>query len=183
VPAKLFRLFNLIVSHEPWPGEERRTLRIVQDILGRVRVFDTPRNLLLLKVDEPFEAVRKLEAHLGPEDPVLRAIPLDGETAAYAEDVRDAVVEVLREKLGDKRPRFAIRLEGRLWSRETGQLLHKDEAISIIAEPIDLPVNLNNPEVIVLIKPVRLHRAQRYAGIMIGSPNAVYSRARKWRRA
>ena len=178
--AKLMRLFNLIVAAEPrWPGP-RRALSLVKDILGQAIVFDTPKSLILLRVDNPYEAVEKLAANLGPEDPVLRAVPLDGETPAYVEDVAEAVRSLVEEKAGAGKPSFAIKIEGHLRSRETGDTLHNIDSVKIIAEGIDLPVNLDNPDLLVLVKVVRLGRGQRYAGIMVAPPGSIYSRARRY---
>ena len=176
--SKLMRLFNLVVAAEPaWPGP-RQALRLVRDILGNVIVFDTPKSLILLKTEDPFQAVRRLREQLGPDDPVLRAIPLDGETAPYVEDVREAVAELIKSKKGGGKPSFAVKIEGHLMSRETGERLHNVDSARIIAEPIDLPVNLSNPDLLVLIKVVRLNRGQRYAGIMVAPPSVIYSRAK-----
>ncbi len=174
----LYKLFNLIIAHEPGYYERREALRIVRNIIGNLTVFAQPQSLLLLKVNDPFMAVIKLKEELDLDMPILRAIPLDGETDPYVEDVADIVRELIQEKVGLRRPSFAIKLEGYLYSRKEKRLLHKNEAIRIIAEGIDLPVNLSNPELLVLIKVVKVQRAQRYAGIMVASPDSVFSRAR-----
>jgi len=177
---RLYRLFNLIVAAEPaYPGPQR-ALRLVKTLLGNPMVFDTPKSLILLRVDDPYAAVQQLEKQLGPDDPVLRAVPLDGETTPYVEDVAEAVKHLVAEKAAGGRPSFAVKIEGHLYSRETGERLHSADAVRIIADGIDLPVNLDNPDLLVLVKVVRVGRAQRYAGIMVAPPASIYSRARKY---
>jgi len=180
--ANLYRLFNLVIAADPaYPGP-RRALRLVKTILGNPVVFDTPKSLILLRVDDPYSAVKLLEKQLGPDDPVLRVTPLDGETPPYVEDAAEAARQILAEKLGeDEKPSFAVKIEGHLYSRETGERLHSADAVRIIADGIDLPVNLGSPDLLVLVKVVRLSRSQRYAGIMVAPPSAIYSRERKYR--
>ncbi len=180
--TKLYRLFNLIVAAEPaYPGPQR-ALRLIKTLLGNPIVFDTPKSLILLRVENPYEAVKRLEKQLGPEDPVLRVVPLDGETPPYVEDVAEAARSLVEEKAGaiGGEPTFAIKIEGRLYSREPGEPLHSADAVRIIADGIELPVNLDSPDLLVLVKVVRLSRAQRYAGIMVAPPDSIYSRARKY---
>ena len=180
--AKLFRLFNLIVAHEPWPPARREALHTLRSLLGagNVRVFASPPSLLLVKVPDPYSVPALLYRELGPSTPILRAVPLEGETPPYVEDVAEAVRELVAERaerMGGS-PSFAIRLEGHLYRRSDMARLHKDEAVKIVARDIDLPVNLSSPDILVLIKVVRVERAQRYAGIMVGRPGDIFSRAR-----
>lgn len=174
----LYKLFNLIVSHEPGYYSKREALRIVRDVAGTLTIFAQPQSLLLLKVHDPFAVVEKLKTVLDASMPILRVIPLDGETEPYIESVASIVRELVREKTGAKRPAFAIRLEGYLFEKGSRRQLHRDEAIRVIAENIDLPVNLSNPELLVFIKVVRIERGQYYAGIMVASPDSILSRAR-----
>ena len=180
--AKLFKLFNLIVAHEPWPPARREALHTLRSLLGagNVRLFASPPSLLLLKVPDPYQVPGLLYRELGPSTPILRAIPLEGETPPYVEDAAEIVRDMVAEKAGELggSPSFAIRLEGHLYRRDDMARLHKDEAIRIIARNIDLPVNLSSPDILVLIKVVRVERAQRYAGIMVGRPGDIFSRAR-----
>ncbi|ALL01186.1 hypothetical protein Pyrde_1138 [Pyrodictium delaneyi] len=171
-----YRLFNLIVAHEPGYYSMRRALREIESILGRARVFDAPRSLLLLKVSDPYDAVRRIAREVTEDSAILRAIPIDLEVPPYVDYVASTAKELLSAK-ADRSTRFAIRLEGRLYDRETGRLLHKRDAIEIIADGIELPVDLDNPDLLVLVKVVRVHRSLGYAAIMVAPPCAVYSRA------
>ena len=174
--ARVLRLFDLIVAHEPGRWGFREALRIVKNLLPNALVFDAPRNLLLLKTGDPFRAVEVLRGNLDSDAPILRAVPLNGVALGFVEDV----VEALEELRGmvEGRPRFAVRLEGRLLSRETGEPVSSRKAVEAIAGVFDLPVDLSNPELLVLVKVVRLGRGQRYAGLMLAPPSAVYSRAK-----
>ncbi|KSW12252.1 hypothetical protein CF15_05745 [Pyrodictium occultum] len=176
-----YKLFNMIVAHEPGYYSMRRALREIEGILGRVRVFDAPRSLLLLKVDDPYDAVARLARGLSEDSVVLRAIPVDLEVAPYVDYVAEAARELLYSKSSGGSA-FAIRLEGRLYDRKTGRLLHKRDAIEAIADGIDLPVNLEEPDLLVLVKVVRVHRSLSYAAIMVAPPCSIYSRARRGRR-
>ena len=171
--------FNLIVSHEPGLHNMRRALREIEHILGRrVTVFDSPISLLLLSVDNPYSVVSKLAQDLPPDTVVLRAIPLDRVVSPYLEDVSEAVWSLV-EKKSSTSDRFAIRLEGKLYSRKEGILLGSREAIDYIASKIDLRVDLSNPTLLVLVKTVRVYRSLHYAGIMVAPPTSVFSRAKR----
>ncbi len=174
-------LFNLIVSHEPGRNFSRRALREVQAVLGRVTVFDTPQSLLLLRVDNPFHAVELLRERLPEDTVVLRVIPLDRVVEPLLSRVRDVVHELFRAKV-PRGASYAIRLEGHLYTkRANGELrrLHKIEAIRVIADGIDNPVNLRNPDYLVLVRVVRVYRATYYAGVMVAPPDYVFSTVKR----
>jgi len=171
-----YRLFNLIVAHEPGYNSMRKALREIESIIGRARLFDAPRSLLLLKVEDPYDAVKRIAREVSDDSVILRAVPIDLEVSPYVDYVAAAVKDLLKSKASEN-TRFAIRLEGKLYNRETGKLLHKREAIEAIAEDIDLPVDLDNPDILVLIKVVRVHRSLGYAAVMVAPPCAIYSRA------
>ncbi len=173
------RLFNLIVSHEPGLHNMRRALREIEHALEkRVTVFDSPVSLLLLSVDNPFEAVSRLSQNLPPDTVVLRAIPLDRVVSPYLEDVSEATWSLVEEKASAD-DKFAIKLEGKLYSRTTGNLLGSREAIDYIASKIDLKVDLSHPTLLILIKIVRVYRSLHYAGVMVASPSSIFSRAKR----
>ncbi len=176
---ELRRLFNLIVAHEPGYYASREALRSIRSILGGVRLFAAPQSLLLLSVDNPYEAVAKLASNLPNDSVILRAIPLDAVTTPYLQDVDRAVKKLLADKYGAEPGKaFAIRLEGHLVDEATGRRLHKDEAIKVLASGIDRPVDLDNPDILVLVKVVRASRGLYYSGIMVAPPCAIYSRAK-----
>ncbi len=171
-------LFNLIVVHEPGRFEYREALEILRSILGHVRVFDSPPPLILVKVDEPFKAVEMLRNNLDEESPILRIIPLDAVTQAYIDEVKETAISIALEKLREGET-FAIRVEGNIYSRDAeGRItrLHKIDVIKAIAAGIDNPVNLDNPDKLILVKGIRVSWSLRYAGIMVAAPSAIYSK-------
>ncbi len=177
--AKPLRLFNLIVAHEPGRWGFREALRVLRGLLPGALVFDTPKHLILLRVGDPYAAVERLAANLDSGQPILRAIPLDAVAPPYVEDVARLAARLAAEKAEGGEATFAVRVEGRLWRRETGEPVSSREAVEAIAEGIDLPVDLRSPGLLVLVKVVRLSRAQRYAGIMVAPPSSIYSRDRR----
>jgi tRNA acetyltransferase TAN1 len=175
----LSKLFNLIVAHEPGYYASREAMRTIRSVLGAVRLFAAPQSLLLLSVDDPYKAVAKLARELTDDSVILRAIPLDAVSSPYLDDVDKTVKKTLQEKYGSKNGKtFAIRLEGHLVDNESGRLLHKDEAIRYLAKGIELPVNLDNPDILILVKIVRASKGLYYAGIMVAPPCSIYSRAK-----
>jgi len=173
------RLFNLIIAHEPGYYASRDALRTVRTILGNARLFAAPQSLLLLSVDDPYRAVATLADNLPEDSTILRAIPLDAVVSPYLRDVDTTLKRIVAEKYGsNSRSTFAIRLEGHLMDNETGRRLHKDEAIKVLANGIDMRVDLSNPDILLLVKVVRASRGLYYAGIMVAPPCSIYSRAK-----
>ncbi len=179
---ELRRLFNLIVAHEPGYYASREAMRIIRSILGRVRLFAAPQSLLLLNVDQPYSAVARLASNIPANSVILRAIPLDAVTTPYLRDVDKTLKTVIERKglIGNDKT-FAIRIEGHLVDEETGRRLHKEEAIKVLAKGISMPVNLDSPDILMLIKVVRASRGLYYAGIMVAPPCAIYSKAKNER--
>jgi tRNA acetyltransferase TAN1 len=173
-----FKLFNLIASVEPGWREKRKALNFVRDNLPSARLFAELQSLLLFKVNEPYKAVRTLSEKLvGSNEPILRLIPVDTVTPPYPKDVADAAYELV-EKRCKPSDTFAVKLEGHLFDPDTGRRLHKIDAVRTIAERIQLPVNLSNPSILVLVKVVKMSRSLYYAAIMVAPPCVIYSKAR-----
>ncbi len=160
--AAELKIFNLIVSHLPGWHNSRHALEELRRILGHIQVFDTPHSLILLRVDNPFSAVEILRKALNPPTVILRAIPLTTVTYPYVEYVAE-IVEAYARRIIPHNKSFAIKLEGYLYAKDSGKRLHKKEAINIIAENIDRRVDLSHPDFLILVKVVKVHRAQRYA--------------------
>ncbi|ABM81024.1 THUMP domain-containing protein [Hyperthermus butylicus] len=174
--AGRYRLFNLVIAYEPGTHREDDAIRLLRSIIPGFRVFDVAQFLILGKVyGNPYQAVQAAAEKLSEDDPILRMIPVDYNTPPYVESVAPLIAELIREraKPGDT---FAVRLEGYLYSRETERKLHKREAIEAIAENIDLPVDLDNPRILVLVKVVRLTRSLSYAAVTVAPPCTIYSR-------
>ncbi|MCE4611856.1 MAG: THUMP domain-containing protein [Desulfurococcales archaeon] len=167
---------NLLVTHLPVWGGRRLALEDLRTALrGRVRLVASHFNVLLLSVDyeDPLEAVEDLRRGLPRDTVVLRAIPVHRIVAPpEVEDVARVVKEILsRAPPGS----FAVRLEGRLL-RE-GREISRDEAVKVLADPVDRPVNLSNPDILVLVKRFRLKRLVG-AAIYVGPPRGVLSTAK-----
>jgi len=175
-------LFNLIIVHEPGRYEYREALRIIRSVLREnYMVFDSPPPLILLRVKDPYKSLDALREALSPETPILRIIPLDALTYALLDDVKTVALDVAREKIG-RGEKFAIKVEGTFYQRdEQGNLnrLHKIDVIRAIASGIRNPVDLDNPDKLILIKSIRISRSTRYAGIMVSSPTTIYSKYAK----
>ncbi len=167
------RLFNLVVSHQPGYREARRVINVVRSVVRGVRVIDTPQSLVLLKVEDPYRAVEQLVRRVDLRStPILRLIPVDVNTRPIVEHVREAVL-----RLAERIPRgatFAVRLEGRLFD-ESGNPVHKLDAVRRIAEAVERPVNLRNPDYLVLVKTVSMSYGQRYAAVMVAPPRYLVS--------
>lgn len=171
------RLFNLLVAVEPSWWERRRALELVRSLVPSARLFAETPSLLFFKVEKPYETVRLLSEKLTTDDPVLRIIPIDAVTPPYPSHVAKAAAQLVRER-ARREWSFAVKLEGHLFDEETGRRLHKADAIRVIADNIELKVNLDNPDLLVLVKVVRVSRSLYYAAIMAAPPCAIYSRAR-----
>ncbi len=164
---------NLLVTHLPVWGGRRLALEDLRTALkGRVRLVAAHFNVMLLSVDydDPVQAVEDLRSSLPKGTVILRAIPVH---RVVSPPELGEVARVVRELLSRAPPgSYAIRLEGRL--EDSGREVSRDEAVKVIAEGIERPVNLGSPDVLVLVKRFRLRRL-RGAVIYVGPPRGVYS--------
>jgi tRNA(Ser,Leu) C12 N-acetylase TAN1 len=169
---------NLMVTHLPVWGARRLVLQDLRNALaGRVRLVAARFNVMLLSVDydDPYLAVRDLRGSLPRDTLILRVIPVHRIVIPpEAERIREAVGELLsRAPPGS----FAVRLEGRVLVG--GREVPRSEAVKIIAEAGGgRPVNLDSPDILVLVKPFRLQRL-RGAAVYVGPPDGVLSTARE----
>jgi len=162
--------FNLIVTHLPgWPNA-RDAERQLYWLLRDVEVVYRAPNIILARVPDPRDAVARLRRALPRETPILRVIPVDEVVYPRVDEVREAVHRLLGEAPEGS---FAIKLDGHLYGEE-GERLHKIDAIRIIAEGLDRPVNLSDPDVLVYIKVVR-YRGGYLAAIYVGPPDGILS--------
>lgn len=169
-------LFNLIVTHEP--GYENYVLARAQirDILGSdMRVVDTSQSIMLLRVSDPFEAVRRISEELPGSTPVLRVVPVEEVVEPTVQRVAGTV-----ERLASKIPEgetFKIRIDGHLYDDKGGvwERVSRREAIDVIAERVDRPVNLSEPQWLVYVKVVRLWRGDEFAAVVVARPDQIFS--------
>ncbi len=162
--------FNLIVTHLPGRPMARDAERHLVWLLPGIRIVYREPNIILASHPDPRDAVARLRRSLPRDTPILRVVPLDEVTGTSVSEVRGAVHRLLaRAPEGS----YAIRLDGHLEDGE-GRRMHKIDAIRIIAEGVERPVNLDNPDVLVYIKVVRFRRGY-VAGIYVGPPSGILS--------
>ena len=162
--------FNLIVTHLPgWPNA-RDAERHLYWLLREVEVVHRAPNILLARVPDPRDAVARLRRSLPASTPILRVIPVDDVVYPRVDEVRESVHRLLAEAPEGS---FAIKLDGHLYSEE-GDRMHKLDAIKIIADGLDRPVNLSSPDVLVYIKVVR-YRGGYLAAVYVGPPDGILS--------
>ncbi len=161
--------FNLIISHLPGYPEKKEAMKHLQWLLDDIEFVESRPNLLLAKVPDPLDAVARLKRSLPEHTPILRIVPVLRVAYPSVEQVRNVVHDMLKDKNGS----FAIRLDGHLYDSE-GRMMHKTDSIEVIADGLDLPVNLKNPEILVYIKIVR-YRRNYLAAIYVGSPDNILS--------
>jgi len=162
--------FNLVVTHLPGRPMARDAERQLVWLLPSVRIVSRAPNIILARVPDPRDAVARLRRSLPESTPILRVVPLDEVTGAGVWEVREAVHRLLaRAPEGS----YAIRIDGHLYDEE-GRLMHRIDSIRVIAEGIERPVNLSNPDVLVYVKVVRF-RGDYLAGIYVGPPRGILS--------
>ena len=175
MPAKRSIDFNLMITHEPSYQNYKWAMDQITSILGHVVVIDAIQSRILLKVNDPYNALELLTQYLPRDTPILKIIPVDEVVDPYVEDVANVVWDLADSKI-PKESTYRITLEGRhLYWKSNGSIAHREEAIKYIASKIDRPVNLKNYEWIVYIKVLRLHRRER-ASITVAPTKYIFSR-------
>ncbi len=169
-------LFNLIVSHTPGRDGYFEALRYLRAYIEGLQVFYTRQSLILARVPDPRRAVKVLSERLPPDSPILRAIPVDAVVQPYLEEVRETVAR-LYPRLIPEGAKFAVRVEGRLRRRDGGEV-DRITAQREIGDVVDRPVDLRNPDYLVLVKVVKLKGGAAYAAVAITPPSLIYSKAR-----
>jgi tRNA acetyltransferase TAN1 len=166
--------FNLMVTHEPGRENYRYVLSLLRDILGDYRLVDAATAVILLRVDDPYEAVKILKENRDRINVIYRAIPIDTVTEPYVEVVAGEAARLAEEKIPEDKT-YRITLKGRLYWRETRMPAHSMDAISIIAEGIKRKVSLTSPDYVVYIRSVRLYHRRRVATITVTTPDNIFS--------
>ncbi len=161
--------FNLIITHLPGYDEKREAAKHIHWLLDEYEIVESRPNIMLLRIPNPDDAAARLARSLPENTPILRVIPVHAVTYPSVENVREVVHELMRGRKGS----FAIKLDGHLLDSE-GARMHKTDAIRIVAEGIENPVNLSNPDILVYIKIVR-YRRNYLAAIYVGSPEGIVS--------
>lgn len=164
--------FNLMITHEPGPENYRYVLSILRDILGDYRVVDAGTAVILVRVDDPYGAVKELGKHRGELSIIYRVIPIDKVVDPYVEDVAEEATKLAEEKIPRDKT-YRVSLRGRLYWKETRMPAHTMDAIKIIAEKIDRIVSLTHPDYVVYIRSVRLYHRRRVATITVTTPDNI----------
>jgi len=170
--------FNIIITHEHGLDNYKFVLsRIRRSGLNYVLVDRSP-SIILLRVDNPYEAVRLLREHISDIQVVYRVIPVDAVVNPYVEEVAAKSTELAGQKIPlDKT--FRITLHGRLYWAETRLPAHTMDAIRVIAEKINRQVSLKNPDYVVYIRSIKLYHRRRYATITVTTPDMILSKSGK----
>lgn len=164
--------FNLMITHEPGPENYRYVLSILRDILGNYRVVDAGTAIILVKVDDPYGAIKELSKHRCELSIIYRVIPIDKVVDPYVEDVAEKAAKLAEEKIPRDKT-YRVSLRGRLYWKETRTPAHTMDAIKIIAEKIDRNVSLTHPDYVVYIRSVRLYHRRRVATITVTTPDNI----------
>ncbi len=169
-------LFNLIVSHLPGKEGYFEALRYLRAYIEGFHVFYTRQSIILARVPDPRRAVKVLSERLPPDSPILRVIPVDTVVQPYLEDVKRVVAE-LYPRIIPEGAKFAVRVEGRLRSRSGGEV-DRITAQREIGAVVERPVDLRNPDYLILVKVVKAGGGAAYAAVSITPPTLIYSKAR-----
>lgn len=165
--------FNLIITHSPGYEYRREVFRTLKYLLEDFEVLDIRENIILGRCPNPLKCVDSLRRSLPEATPILRVIPVLRVTSTYIDAVKEEVDDLLSlEGEGS----FAIRIDGYLLDSK-GQRLHRRDAAIILAEGIERPVNLSNPDILVYVKVVRF-KGRHVAGIYVGPPDNILSTAK-----
>jgi len=167
----LSRWFNLIISHLPGGFAKKEAIMELRRILrDDVDIVATEPNLIFARVRDPDEAVRALKDGLGEFSTILRVVPVYRVVDPNIDAVKSAVDDLL-VMAGEGS--FAVRIDGYLRDSD-GRLMHKSDAIARIADGIERPVDLRNPDILVYVKVVRI-RHRYSAAIYVGPPELIIS--------
>lgn len=169
--------FNLIVTHLPGYENYIAALDQLKRILGsELVIVDTRQSLISARVNDPYEATEKLARELPEATPILRIIPVDEITDAYVHRIADTVHKLVEEKV-PKDASFKITLDGHPYDVIEGDVIvmHKSDAIRVIAERIDRRVDLSNPDWVVYIKILRLYGSTELAAVTVCPPGKIIS--------
>ena len=172
--------FNLIITHYPGYDNFVVVREQLRSLLDDIRIIDTSQSIILALVKDSYASVDLIKESGLSETPILRVIPVDKIVDVYVDRVAESVKSLVNEKIGEKES-FMIKIDGRLYERieDAVKRLHKSEAISIIADGINRPVNLNAPDWLIYIKTVRLYRVTELATVTVCKPNYILSFAPK----
>ena len=170
--------FNLIITHEQGLDNYRFILSKLRKTNLDYVLVDKGPSIILLRVDDPYKAIESLRDSLRDIPVIYRVIPVDSIVDPYVESVAERVKQLVEEKIPIDKT-FKIILHGRLYWAETRLPAHTMDAIKIIANGIDRPVSLTNPDYVVYIRSIKLYHRRRYAALSVTSPSMIISKSNK----
>jgi len=172
--------FNLIITHYPGYDNFVVTREQLFDAIENLRIIDSSQSIILALVDNPYEAARIISEKITGDTPILRVIPVDAVLDVYVDRIAPVARDILYRKSADKTETFKIKIDGKLYRRDDGEItrLHTNEAIDYIASFIDRPVNLSEPDWIIYIKTIKLYRVTELASLTVCHPNEIISYAK-----
>lgn len=161
--------FNLIVSHLPGLHSRRIVREDMRRVLGDKVSFPLQGQSLTLALyqGDPLEAVNLLREGLPRDTVILKVVPALEVVEPEISAVKDAVHRLLD---GQPDGSYAIRIQGRITRR--GYPLGSREAIDEIARGVERPVNLSKPDILVLVRVVRVGGFEA-AAIYVGPPSGI----------
>ncbi|MEM3948082.1 MAG: THUMP domain-containing protein [Zestosphaera sp.] len=107
----------------------------------------------------------------GSGTPIIRIIPVDHVVEPYVDEVADVVKEIATQI--PEGSSFRITLQGHLISvcpDGRRRFMHSIDSIREIAKYVERPVNLENPDWVILIKVVKVSRGRRAAAVALLKP-------------
>jgi len=175
----------LIITYEPGPENTEWVFQQLNSCIGTTYVVVKVRpSLILLKVDKPFETWFKIKKCLYDKDTAIhRVIPVDEVVDPLVDKIAKKVLKYVEERIPEN-DTFRITLHGKLYKvDENGRLVreHSIDAIRIIASYIKRKVDLKNPDWVIYIRTVPVHkwfivaalsvaRAHVFKNIRVGEP-------------
>ncbi len=170
---------NLIVSHEPSYYNYRWALDQLKDLLGNVKVVDVAPSRILLRVNDPYEAIDIIREYLPEDTPILRVIPIDEIVEPYVESVAEYVWSVYENRIPENAT-YRITLEGRhLYWRNDSRLAHTRDAIRYIASKVNRRVDLENYSWIIYVRIMKTKSLGEIAATTITSAKYIFSKSKR----
>ncbi|MEB3780639.1 MAG: THUMP domain-containing protein [Desulfurococcales archaeon] len=170
----MIRRFNLIVSHLPGATAKREAIMELRRALNdEIEIVATQPNLIFARVRDPDKAVEIIRNSIERNTVILRVIPVYRVVDPNIEAVKKAVDDLMLQAGNGS---FAVRVDGYLRDEE-GRLMHRQDAVIRIAEGIEREVNLDDPDILVYVKVVRL-RGRYSAAVFVGPPSLILSTAK-----
>ncbi len=154
--------FNLVITYEPGRENTEWVFQQLNACIGSTYVVVKVRpSIILLKVPNPYDVWLKIKRCLyGKDTAIHRVIPVDEIVDPLVDKVARKAKEYAVKRIPPNET-FRITLQGRLYRvDERGRLVreHSINAVRVIAEGINRKVDLKNPDWVVYIRTVPVHK-------------------------